>query len=369
MKLVRHYHGICALALALLMAPAAIAQHYTRTDLTRDPANASSTAPNTDPNLVNSWGLARGSTSPWWVADNGTGLSTLYDAAGVPQSLVVTIPAPPGQNTPSAPTGTVFNFTGAFEVAPGKPAVFLFVTEDGTISGWNPSVNPTNAILKVNHSGRAVYKGAAIAMTSGGPRLYVTNFQTRKVEVYDGNFNQVHTGDDAFHFNGTQDINGAQLAPFGIQNIGGSIVVTFAYRLPGADDEEHGAGLGQVGIFDLAGRHVLRLQHGAFLNAPWGIALAPSDFGTFSHRLLIGNFGDGTIHAFNVVTGRLEGTLLVNGGNPLVIDGLWALSFAGGAARNGASTDLYFTAGPNDENDGLFGKITASNSELRGNSE
>jgi uncharacterized protein (TIGR03118 family) len=247
--------------------------------------------------------------------------------------------------------------------------VFLFVTEDGTISGWNPSVNGTNAILKVNHSDRAIYKGAAIAMTSSGPRLYVTNFKSGKVEVYDGNFNRIRTGDDAFHFNGRQDVNGAQLVPFGIQNVGGSIVVTFAYRKPGEGDEEHGAGLGQVGIFDLSGRHVLQLQHNSSMNAPWGIALAPSDFGAFSHRLLIGNFGDGKINAYNVMTGHREGTLLGTNGNPIVVEGLWALSFGGGATRNGASTDLFFTAGPNDENDGLFGKITASNSELRGNSE
>lgn len=369
MKFTKHTQVICGLALALSMAPAARAQHYIRTDLTRNSANASATAPNTDTNLVNAWGLSRGSGGPWWISDNGTGLSTLYNAGGVAQKLVVTIPPPPNQQTLSSPTGTVFNFTQGFEVAPGKPAVFLFVTEDGTISGWNPSVNSTAAILKVNRTGKAVYKGCAVAMTKGGPRLYVTNFQSRRVEVYDGNFNQVGMGEDAFHFDGEQSVNGLQLAPFGIQNIGGGIVVTFAYRLPGDKDEAHGAGLGQMAIFDVSGHRALRLQHGNYLNAPWGIAMAPYDFGAFSHRLLIGNFGDGTIQVFNSFTGQHEGTLLGLNNNPLRISGLWALSFGGGNANNGLSTDLYFTAGPNDENDGLLGKITASNSELRGNSE
>jgi uncharacterized protein (TIGR03118 family) len=160
----------------------------------------------------------------------------------------------------------------------------------------------------------------------------------------------------------------ANYAPFGIQNVGGNIIVTFAHRAPGSTDEDHGPGIGFVDVFDLNGKLLLRLQHGPHFNAPWGIAEAPGDFGVFSHRLLIGNFGDGTIHAFNEVSGKLEGTLLDTNGDALSIDGLWALSFGGDNAKSGLATELFFTAGPNDESDGLFGKITVSTGQ-RGNAE
>jgi uncharacterized protein (TIGR03118 family) len=349
--------------LAFSLVGASFAQHYTRTDLTTNSSSVSS-APNIDPNLVNAWGLSRATSSPWWISDNGTGLSTLYDLNGVAQSLVVTIPPPANKKGPSAPTGTVFNYTTSFEVAPGQPAIFIFVTEDGTISGWNPVVNLGEAVRMVNHPGKAIFKGCAIAMTSAGPRLYATNFQTGKVEVYNGHFNRL-ANEEVF--------NDASLptnfVPFGIQNVGGDIVVTYAHRSPGSEDEDHGAGMGDVRVFDTKGNVLLRLQHGNYFNAPWGVAIAPGDFGAFSHRLLIGNFGDGRIHAFNAFTGKFEGTLLDTNGGALWIDGLWALSFAGDATKNGAPNELYFTAGPNDENDGLFGKIDASALEQRGNSE
>jgi uncharacterized protein (TIGR03118 family) len=367
-KLVVSARVAASLILMVGLAQLANAQHYVRTDLTANSAGTSATAAHIDPNLINAWGLTRGSTSPWWVSDNGTGLSTLYDFAGNPQSLVVTIPSPSG-STPSAPTGTVFNFTKGFELTPGKPAVFLFVTEDGSIAGWNPGVMPTTAVIKVNRSGKAVYKGCAIVMTTFGPRLYATNFQTRRVEVFDANFNQIHRNEDAFSIDGFMHVNGLQLSPFNIQNVGGSLVVTFAFKHPGSRDEEHGAGLGQVAVFDPFGRRALRLQHGNWLNAPWGVALTPTDFGVFSHRLLIGNFGSGTIEAFNTMTGLHEGTLLDASGNPITIDGLWALGFGGDAPRNGLAINLFFTAGPNGENDGLFGTISAVSSESRGSSE
>ena len=355
---------LAAITCALLAQVCVVAQQYHRTDLTTDAAAVSPSAANHDPNLVNSWGLARAATSPWWIADNGTGLSTLYNAAGVPQSLVVKIPTPDGTGT-SAPTGMVFNPTSAFNVAPMKKAIFLFVTEDGTISGWNPTVNLTMAVIVKNRAGKAIYKGCAIGQTSSGPRFYATNFVTGRVEVFDSNFNllRLRGGDDegeggAFHFPGL----GRDWSPFNIQNVGGSLVVTFAHRAPGSHDEDHGAGLGFVGVFDLQGRLLLRLQHGSWFNAPWGVALAPGDFGKFSHRLVIGNFGDGTMNAFNITSGRHEGTVLADAtGQPLVIDGLWALQFGGvSATNNGSPTILYFTAGPNDEADGLFGTITAA---------
>ena len=347
-----------------LLSGSVFAQHYNRTDLTANRTGISS-APNIDSNLVNSWGLARSSGSPWWISDNGMGLSTLYDLNGVPQSLVVTIPPPKGQNGASAPTGTVFNYTGAFEVASGESAFFIFVTEDGTISGWNPNVNLNAAVLlKDNSKKGAIYKGCAIAMTANGPRLYVSNFASGRVEMYNGLMKNAGTA-EAFEDTSLPP----HYAPFGIQNVGGNIVVTFAQREPGSTDENHGPGLGFVDVFDTKGNLLLRLQHGKFMNAPWGIAQAPGDFGVFSHRFLIGNFGDGTINSFNAVSGKWEGWLRNPDDSLLTIDGLWALSFAGDNAKSGLATTLYFTSGPNDESDGIFGNITPVSTEQRGSSE
>ena len=348
---------------ALLVTGSALAQHYTRTDLTTDNATVSN-APNIDPNLVNAWGMSRGTGSPWWISDNGTGLTTLYDGSGVAQSLVVTIPAPNGGT--SAPTGTVFNpYAGTFEVAPGDRTLFLFSSEDGTIAGWSPAFDLHNAAIKVNRSsGGAVYKGLAIAMTDAGPRIYASNFATGRVDVFDAKFHPVNRA-SAF----TDSHLPNNYAPFGIQNVGGNIVVTFAHRMPGSLDEDHGAGLGFVDVFDLNGRLLLRLQHSSSLNAPWGIAQAPGDFGVFSHRLLIANFGDGFIHAYTAVSGKLEGTLEDANGAPIWIDGLWAISFGGNAPNDGMLNELFFTAGPNDEGDGILGKLAPVAGDQRGNSE
>ena len=365
----RHWFfaAIMSAAIFLLLATPGFAQHYTRTDLTVDVSATSQTAPNHDANMVNAWGLARSSTSPWWVSANGTGLATLYNGSGVPQSLVVTIPLPPGGSGNAAPTGTVFNFTSAFQVGAGAKALFLFVTEDGTISGWNPGVDGTHAIIEVPKNGqapKAVYKGVALAMTEQGPRLYATDFVSGKIQVYDGNFQRVHTEEWAFRDPRLKK----DFVPFNIQNIGGNLLVTFAVRTPGEEDEQHGPGLGAAAIFDTEGRLLLRLQRGNWFNAPWGATQAPADFGVFAHRILIGNFGDGTINAFNAVTGKHEGTLLNADGSPLAIDGLWALSF-GNDANAGAALKLFFTAGPNDEGNGLLGNITPVGSESRGNTE
>jgi uncharacterized protein (TIGR03118 family) len=349
--------------LICFLTASAFAQHFNRTDLTSDPASGLTT-PQHDPNLINAWGLTRSSGSPWWVSDNGTGLSTLYDGSGVPQSLVVVIP-PPGDGGTSAPTGTVFNFTTAFNIAPKLKAIFIFVTEDGTISGWNPGFDPFHARLKVNNAGNAIYKGVAIAQTAHGPRLYAANFQSGHVDVFNGSFHPVAMPPTAF----VDSTLPANYAPFGIQNVGGNIVVTFAHRLPGSHDEDHGPGLGYVTIFDTDGNVVARLAHGGYFNAPWGIAMSGADFGVFSHRLLIGNFGDGRIHAFNPLTGQFVGTLQNTDNSDVAIDGLWALEFGGGNTNSGAANELFFTAGPHDEGDGLLGKLAAVSSEQRGSSE
>jgi uncharacterized protein (TIGR03118 family) len=350
---------IAAFAL-LIFTTSAFAQHFTRTDLTADSASTSMTAKNTDGNLINPWGLTRGSGTPWWAADNGTGLATLYNGAGVAQSLVVKIPLPKNGTGMAAPTGTVFNYSAGFPVN-GAKSVFMFVTEDGTISGWNGG---PSAVLAVDRSGRAAYKGCTLATTSAGTFLYATNFKTGQVEVFDSSWHPVHLNWWAFRdprvpFN---------YAPFNIQNVGGNLVVTFAKQKRGSIDEVDGSGLGFVSIFDPHGRLVQRLEHGWFLNAPWGVVLTPADFGVFSHRLLIGNFGDGTIHAFDLLTGKFEGTVEDSTSQPLTIDRLWSLSFGNDGAAGQANT-LYFTAGPNDEANGILGTITPVSTEQRGNNE
>jgi uncharacterized protein (TIGR03118 family) len=350
------------LAAVIAISATGFAQQYTRTDLTADAASTSSTAANLDPNLVNAWGLSRGSTSPWWISDNGTGLSTLYDGAGATQALVVKVPTPDGTGT-STPTGTVFNYTTGFQVS-GKPSIFLFVTEDGTISGWNPTVNLTSAIITKNRAGRGIFKGCAIAQTKHGAFLYVADFFTRGILVFDSTFNRVHFDDWAFRDPGVP----RSYAPFNIQNVGGNLVVTFAKLKQGSTDEEHGDGLGYVSVFDAKGRLIQRLKRGPWLNAPWGVVASPGDFGAFSHRLLIGNFGDGHINAFNSVTGRFEGQLLDSTSQPLSIHGLWALSF-GNAGAAGSAIEMYFTAGPNHEANGLLGKIVPVATDQRGNTE
>ena len=351
-------------AALLLLALPTMAQHYTQTNLTADQMATSPTPVLPDTNLVNAWGLTRSSSSPWWISDNGTGLSTLYNGVGAPQPLVVTIPLPDGASGTSAPTGTVFNYTSTFNVGTNAKAVFLFATEDGTISGWNPGVDPTHAIIKVKEPKTAVFKGLALADAKGGPRLYATNFKSGRVEVFNSSFYPVHTEEWAFRDPRLKK----SFIPFNIQNIGGNLLVTFASRTPGQDDENHGPGLGAAAIFDTEGRLLMRLEYGNWFNAPWGATLSPADFGFFSHRIIIGNFGDGTIHAFNAVTGKHEGALLDARGKAIQIDGLWALEF-GNDANAGAALKLFFTAGPGDEQHGLFGNIAPIASEGRGSVE
>lgn len=357
---------LLATFLVLLTLPAN-AQHFTRTDLTANIAATSATA-KLDPNLVNAWGLARGSGSPWWVSDNGTGLTTLYGADGTVNALVVKIPTVDGTGT-SAPTGAIFNYSKGFD-----GSVFLFCTEDGTIAGWNPAVDRLNAVLKVKRGNKAIYKGCALAEKNGNVYLYATNFKNGTVEVFDSTFKFLggfSLGIEHWDFGFDHDRNHdrSRFVPFNIQNVGGNLIVTYARRAPGSTDEDHGPGLGFVKIYTPGLRFVTRLEHGRFLNAPWGVTMAPSDFGVFNHRLLIGNFGDGTINAFNALTGDFEGKLLNADGSPLVVDGLWALGFGGDAANNGTAITLFFTAGPNDEEDGLFGKIVPVGAEQRGNTE
>ena len=336
-----------------LMAQAT--QHYKQTNLV---SNLASLAPKVDPNLVNAWGLSRSSTSPWWVSDNGPGLATLYSGAGVPVSLVVTIPPGSTDSTTGTPTGTVFNGDStAFLLAPGKAAAFLFVTEDGTISGWNPGVAATSAVIVVNQKD-SVFKGMTIAVADLGKGplsyLYVADFRRGQVEVFDPSFKPVHLSGDSFD----DDRLPHGFAPFNVQNIGGNLYVAFAKQGKGKHDEQDGAGLGYVDVFSPEGKLLQRLESGSWFNAPWGLALGSSDFGSHSHDVLVGQFGSGQILAFDAVTGKFTGALLNTAGTPLVIDGLWAIMF-GNDASAGLATTLYFTAGPDGESNGLFGMLTA----------
>ncbi len=309
-----------------------------------------------DPRLVNAWGLAAGPTTPWWVADNGTNRSTLYDGRGAAVPLVVAVGG--------APTGAVFNGSQDFVVSRGGasgPAIFLFSTEAGTVRGWNPGVPPpatsTRALVVASRSGQeASYKGLAIASSPQGNLLYATDFHNGRIDVFDAGFHRVLR--DAFVDPGLP----AGYGPFGIQALGDSIFVTYAKQDADAADEVAGAGLGFVDRFSTEGEFLGRVASRHSLNAPWGLAWAPEDFGRFSGDLLVGNFGDGRIHAYAPKAGggfEHRGVLHRPNGNVLAIDGLWAIAFGNDAAA-GPSTSLFFTAGPNDEEHGLFGRIRSA---------
>jgi len=344
----------CSLLLFLLCASAQVsAQHYQRTDLVSDvPGLAAAT----DANLVNPWGLISSPTSPWWVSDNGKGVSTLYNGAGAKQSLTVTVATPPGDPNPATPTGVVFNGSSDFQLVSGTPSTaarFIFVTEDGTVSGWNPSVAPTNSVLKVNNSGSAIYKGATIAQAGGINFLCVANFSNASVDVFDTNFMPMTQPAGAF-----VDPNLPEgFAPFNVQNIGGNIYVAFAKQDAEKHDEVAGRKLGFVDVFDGSGTLLQRFENGPWMNAPWGLAVAPSHFGKASGELLVGMFGSGQIATFDTATGEFEGLLRDRHGKPIEIDGLWALRFGNGAGA-GPATTLFFTAGIDEEGHGLFGAIT-----------
>jgi uncharacterized protein (TIGR03118 family) len=359
-------------AVGLWLSPPAEAQQYKRTDLVSDLAGATFQ----DAHLVNPWGLSRSSGSPWWAADNGTGFSTLYDGVGNAQPLVVTIP-PAAGGTTGVPTGTVFNGTTDFKLPNGNPARFLFVAEDGTISGWNGG---TQAVI-VSTYPDAVYKGAAIASRNGVSYLYVANFGQKRIDVFDSTFQRVRSGHgehdssreslDAQHGDSKDAFRDERLprsfSPFNVQNIGGSLYVAFA-KLGDDADEVPGAGLGYVDVFSPSGRLLRRLEHGPWLNAPWGLALAPGDFGAFSHNLLVGQFGSGEIAVYDVSSGRFVGKMQDAASAVLSIEGLWALSFGNGANAGPLNT-LYFTAGIEDETHGLFGSLTPLSGAPLGNGQ
>lgn len=340
-----------------------------------------------DPNLVNPWGITESAGSPFWISDNNQGVSTLYSvpgAANTPVSilgLVVSIPAP-GQplSSTGTPTGNVFNTAGASKAFPVSgvdktgnpataPAIFLFATEDGTIVGWNPGVNPpgfnpakagTYGIIAVDNSANptpdngAVYKGLAIATDSAGTtRLYATNFRAGTVDVFDTSFKPISSSADAF----TDPKLKSGYAPFNIVPANGELFVTYAVQDAAKHDDVAGHAHGIVDTFDLSGNMLARFTQHGHLNSPWGLAQAPASFGQFAGAILIGNFGDGRINAFDANTRDFLGTVVNSKGEVILIDGLWSLRVGNGKAGGDANT-VYFTAGPNGETDGLFGSLT-----------
>jgi uncharacterized protein (TIGR03118 family) len=331
------------LAVVLLsFAPAVIASQigFVQTNLASDVPGL---AEFTDPDLVNAWGMGASGASPVWIGANGTGKSVLYDGAGVKQGLVVTIPGD------GSVTGLSFsNIAGSF-----NGDAFLFANEDGTVSGWRGALGTTAETLVVG-SAANVYKGLAEAVIGGNAYAYLANFHNASIDVLKGN-------GGAANLTGTfTDPNlPAGYAPFDVQNIGGILYVTYAVQDAAKHDDVAGAGNGIVDAFDLQGNFLRRVATKGQLNSPWGLALAPAGFGDVGGDLLVGNFGDGTINAYNPISGVFIQTLQDSSGMPLSIDGLWGLRFGNGGTFGSPNT-LYFTAGPNGESHGLFGEVTQS---------
>lgn len=340
--------AVLALVVAALLGLPAYGQTYTATILTSDLANISD---NTDPNLGNPWGLVASTNGPWWVSDNNTGLSTLYNGSGTIESLVVTIPPASGSGT-GVPSGIAFNATNDFQLSSGNPASFLFVTEDGTVQGWNHNVNPTVAVIEVNNTTTAVYKGMAIASAGGANYIYAANFFAGTVDVFDTNFAPHPFGAGAF----VDSTIPSGFAPFNIQLVGGNLVVTYAKQDAEKHDDVAGPGNGYVDVFDTEGNLLRRLPHILQMNSPWAIVQAPAKFGAFSNDLLIGNFGSGSIMAFDPKTGSFIGLMLDESKLPIRINSLWALQFGNGGSA-GPTTTLFYTAGTFDETYGTFGMI------------
>jgi uncharacterized protein (TIGR03118 family) len=313
-------------------------------------SNGSVPGTTTDASLVNAWGLVASSTSPWWTSNNGTNTSTLYNGAGAKIPLTVAVDG--------GPTGIVFNGNASAFVLPGGTTAgrFLFAAEDGKLRGWNSG---TTAVVTADRSsGGAVYKGLAIAtLPDGTPRLYATDFHNGRVDMFDAGW-QVVTIANALVDNKVPK----GFAPFGIQTIGQRVFVTYAKQDAAKKDDVKGRALGWFSVYDLNGKLLSRVGPRGPLNAPWGLAMAPTSFGKFGGDLLVGNFGDGRISVYEERSNgkwAYRGSLRNGAAQPITIDGLWALEFGNGAAA-GPTDSLFFTAGPNDEKAGVYGSITAA---------
>lgn len=322
------------LTLLLTMASAVAAAQYTAMALVKN------TGTKPDKQLINPWGLVYGAGGPFWLSDAGSGLSTLYTGKGAKQSLVVTIPSASGKGLGS-PTGIVYNGSSEFQIDSWTSA-FLFATLDGTISGWS-HFDPNNALIGVNNSAnKAMYTGLAITSHASGNMIYAADFANNKVDVYNGTF--------GFVTSFTDTSLPAGFAPFGIQDIGGKVYVAFA--------AQNGKAGGYIDIFDENGTFVKTLIKGKPLNQPWGFAVAPANFGPLSNTLLISNnTNTGTINGFNPTTGAFVGTITNAAKKPIHINQLWGIEFGGGTSSNGNTNQLFYTAGPDNNLDGVFGVI------------
>jgi uncharacterized protein (TIGR03118 family) len=356
---IKFFNSLVIGGLLVSLLPSLTFAQYVRTNLV---SNQEGVAPNTDSHLVNAWGLTQLGTSPFWVSDNGTGFSTLYTGTGQQITLFVTIPPAPNsaEGTPGMPTGTVGNISpkpNDFTIREGRKSgqsIFLFATLDGTISGWNPTVDgvsatgASHATIAVNRSKvGAVYSGLAIATDADGQTfLYAADDgQNRWVDLFDGTFTLVKSfNDPAIPQN---------FAPYGIQTINGDIWVTYTAltNAPG----------GFVDVFDLDGRLKTHLAVQGPLNSPWGLAQAPADFGPMSNAILVSNnVTRGQINAFDPTSGEFLGPLRDANGQPINIDNLWAIQFGHDGGPGTAHNQLFFTAGPDNYGNGLFGVITVA---------
>ena len=303
----------------------------------------------TDKNLVNAWGMSHGPNTPLWVSDNGADVSTLYQGAtsGAPVSALPLVVSIPG----GAPTGQVFNDTKGFAVpGTGQPALFVFASEAGAITAWNKAVPSTTSAVKVAAVHDAVFKGLALVHSPFGPLLLATDFHHGRVDVFNSQFRLLHVG-RLFH----DPRLPARYAPFNVAQIRGHVFVTYAKQDAARHDDAAGPGHGFIDEYTSYGVLIRRFASRGALNSPWGLVVAPKTFGTFAGRLLVGNFGDGRIHAFSLRTGRMVGTMLNAHRHPIVIDGLWGL-IRGDAAAGGVNS-VWFSAGPDKEAHGLLGLL------------
>ncbi|QDE67945.1 TIGR03118 family protein [Myxococcus xanthus] len=358
--------GVLSAAVAVLAVPVAraamppappadcsVAGGYTQRNLVANsPALG---AEHVDPHLVNAWGLAFNPMGVSWVANEGTGTSTLYDGNGVQQPLIVGIPAPPGVTESGEPTGVVFNGSEAFVVTGtgvSGPARFIFATEEGVLAAWAPAVDEASAKIVADNSAMgSVYKGLAMAGTGADAMLYAADFRNNRIDVFNSSFTPMPMP-GAF----ADPSLPAGYAPFNIQDIGGTLYVSYAQQDEERSDDVPGVGAGYINAFDMNGQLLRRFASQGALNAPWGMALAPAGFGQFSNHLLVGNFGDGAINAYDPASGAWAGALTRPDGQPLKVDGLWSLHFGTGVQGLPAEA-LFFTAGPADEEQGLYGRL------------
>jgi uncharacterized protein (TIGR03118 family) len=369
----RFAQGICvSLLLGFALDGVSIAQDAALTTSSGSPSTYTQhnlvsdgfvTADHNDPNLVNAWGVAFNPFGFVWVANNHTQTSTLYDGSGNVQTLVVAIPTP-SADSGGSPTGIVFNGSSGFVVTKGAvsgPSRFLFATEDGVIAGWAPNVDGTHAIVAVNNSTAtgAIYKGLALSAGGSGQLLYATDFHNGKVDVFTSTFAPATLPTGAF----TDSHLPSGYAPFGIQAINGDIFVTYAKQDVDREEEVTGSGRGFVNAYDPNGRLLNRVAWRGALNAPWGIAQAPAGFGLFSNALLIANFGDGRINAYDPIFNIFLGTLRGPDHHTIQIEGLWGIAFGNGLSNQPVNT-LFFAAGPDDEAHGLYGRLDAGDNPV-----